>query len=277
MRIRVAHSPDSDDAFMFHALANRKLDTGAYEFVNVLSDIETLNRKALEGEYEVTAVSYHAYACVHRRYALLTAGSSMGENYGPMIVARPGAVTRASLPGKLVAVPGTLTSAFLALKLFAPEARHEVIPFDRILEHVKAGKSDAGLIIHEGQLTYAEEGLELVADLGVWWRGQTQLPLPLGGNAIRRDLGAERMREIGRLLKASIAYGLDHREEALDHAQSYGRGLDRGKVDRFVGMYVNARTLDCGPDGREAVRLFLERGYAAGVIAEQVTPEWVEC
>ncbi len=282
-RIRVAHSPDSDDAFMFHALVNGRIDTGRYRFENVLSDIETLNRKAHEGVYEVTAVSYHAYAHVHRRYALLTTGSSMGEDYGPIVVARPGTIPsgadpRAALRGRTVAIPGPLTSAHLALRLYQPDVRTEVVPFDAILEHVLAGKAETGLVIHEGQLTYAREGLERVVDLGCWWRADTAgLPLPLGGNAIRRDLGPEAAREIGRLLKAGIAYALDHREEALDHAQSYGRGLDRAAVDRFVGMYVNRRTLDCGPDGREAVRRFLEHGHRAGIVPELVTPDWVQC
>ncbi len=277
MRIMVAHSPDSDDAFMFHALVNGKVETGGYRFENVLSDIETLNRRALEGAYEVTAISYHAYAQLHHRYALLTTGSSMGEDYGPIVVSRPGALKGGGPAGKRIAIPGLMTSAYLALRLYQPDFQPEVVPFDRILEAVRTGTVDAGLVIHEGQLTFAEEGLELVVDLGKWWRKETGLPLPLGGNAIRRDLGPERMREIGRVLKESIAYGLAHREEALDHAQSYGRGLDRQKVDRFVGMYVNARTVDCGPDGREAVRLFLARGHAAGIIAEAVVPDWVEC
>lgn len=281
MRIQVAHSPDSDDAFMFHALVNRKIPTGRFQFVNVMSDIETLNRKAFTGTYEVTAVSYHAYAHVQRRYALLTAGSSMGENYGPILVARPGVLPAGppaeALRGKRIAIPGMLTSAFLALKLFQPEITFDVVPFDQILDVVRDGKADAGLVIHEGQLTYQDEGLVLVVDLGAWWRADTQLPLPLGGNAIRRDLGADTMRDVGRLLKASIEYGLAHREEALVHAESFGRGLDRARTDRFIGMYVNQRTVDCGVDGRQAVQCFLDRGHKIGMLAEAVVPEWIQC
>jgi 1,4-dihydroxy-6-naphthoate synthase len=274
--IRVAHSPDSDDAFMFYALANNKIDTGDLEFVHELQDIESLNRRALAGELEVTAVSIHAYAYLADRYALLPHGASMGEGYGPRLVART-PFARAELADKLIAVPGTLTSAYLALKLFYPEAQTEVVPFDRIMDHVLQGRSDIGLLIHEGQLTYLDEGLHLVADLGEWWADETGgLPLPLGGNVIRKDLGPELMREVSRLLRASIAYGLEHRAPALAHAQSYGRGLDDAQTDEFVGMYVNQRTLDYGEDGREAVQLFLERGHEAGVIPHRVTVEWAE-
>jgi 1,4-dihydroxy-6-naphthoate synthase len=274
--IRVAHSPDSDDAFMFYALANNKIDTGDLEFVHELQDIESLNRRALAGELEVTAVSIHAYAYLADRYALLPHGASMGEGYGPRLVART-PFARAELADKLIAVPGTLTSAYLALKLFYPEAQTEVVPFDRIMDHVLQGRANVGLLIHEGQLTYLDEGLHLVADLGEWWADETGgLPLPLGGNVIRKDLGPELMREVSRMLRASIAYGLEHRAPALAHAQSYGRGLDDAQTDEFVGMYVNQRTLDYGEDGREAVQLFLERGHEAGVIPHRVTVEWAE-
>src|SRR5687768_8211415 len=244
--IRVAHSPDSDDAFMFYALAEGKIDTGDLEFVHELQDIETLNRRALNGELEVTAVSIHAYAHLADRYALLPHGASMGEGYGPRVVARS-PFTLEQLAARRIAVPGTLTSAYLALKLLLPNVDTVVVPFDQIMDHVKSGKSDAGLLIHEGQLTYADEGLHLIIDLGEWWAGETGgLPLPLGGNVIRRDLGDALIRRVSRLLRASIAYGLEHRTAALAHALQYGRGLDEGQADEFVGMYVNQRTLDYG-------------------------------
>lgn len=274
--IRVAHSPDSDDAFMFYALATGKIDTGDIEFIHELQDIETLNRRALAAELEVTAVSIHAYAYLADKYALLPHGASMGEGYGPRLVARE-PLTRAQLADKTVAVPGTLTSAYLALKLYAPEVQTVVVPFDQILERVAAGEFEVGLLIHEGQLTYMEAGLHLIADLGEWWAEETDgLPLPLGGNAIRRDLGPELIRRASRLLRASIAYGLEHRTDALVHAESYGRGLDRSQTDEFVGMYVNQRTLDYGPDGRRAVQLFLDRGYQAGLIPHRITVDFVE-
>ncbi|HEY0670921.1 MAG TPA: MqnA/MqnD/SBP family protein [Longimicrobiales bacterium] len=274
--IRVAHSPDSDDAFMFYALATGKIDTGDIEFIHELQDIETLNRRALAAELEVTAVSIHAYAYLADKYALLPHGASMGEGYGPRLVARE-PLTRAQLAGKTVAVPGTLTSAYLALKLYAPDVQTVVVPFDEILERVAAGEFEVGLLIHEGQLTYMEAGLHLVADLGEWWAEETDgLPLPLGGNAIRRDLGPELIQRASRLLRASIAYGLEHRTDALVHAESYGRGLDRSQTDEFVGMYVNQRTLDYGPDGRRAVQLFLDRGYEAGLIPHRITVDFVE-
>jgi 1,4-dihydroxy-6-naphthoate synthase len=274
--IRVAHSPDSDDAFMFYALAEGKIDTGDLEFVHELQDIETLNRRALNGELEVTAVSIHAYAYLADKYALLPHGASMGEGYGPRLVARE-PLTREQLAGKRIAIPGTMTSAYLALKLFFPQAQTVVVPFDQIMEHVLEGKSDVGLLIHEGQLTYQDAGLHLVADMGEWWAGETGgLPLPLGGNVIRKDLGPELMREVSRLLRASIAYALEHRGAALAHAQSYGRGLDDAQTDEFVGMYVNQRTLDYGEDGRKSIQLFLDRGHAAGVIPRRVQVEWAE-
>lgn len=274
--IRVAHSPDSDDAFMFYALAAGKIDTGDLRFEHELQDIETLNRRALAGELEVTAVSIHAYAYLSARYALLPHGASMGEGYGPRLVSRK-RIWPKQLAGRRVAVPGTMTSAFLALKMFNPDVEHEVVPFDQIIEHVAEGRADAGLIIHEGQLTYQDAGLRLIADLGEWWAKETGgLPLPLGGNVIRRDLGDELMLRVSRLLRASIAYALEHRKAALDHAMQYGRGLDRAQADEFVGMYVNQRTLDYGEDGRRAVRLFLDRGFEAGLIPRQVRVDFVE-
>jgi 1,4-dihydroxy-6-naphthoate synthase len=272
--IRVAHSPDSDDAFMFCALATGRLDTGEFRFTHTLEDIESLNQKALRGVYEVTAVSIHAYAYVSDRYALLSSGASMGDGYGPVVVARkplpPGAVR-----GRKVAVPGLMTTAFLALKLFQSDFEPVVIPFDKIIPAVLDGKADAGLLIHEGQLTYAHEGLHKVLDLGEWWYELTTLPLPLGGNAIRRDLGRDTMSKVARLLKASIRYALENRQEALEYAQRYARNLDKAQADRFVGMYVNARTLDYGDEGRRAVAMLLERAHGAGMIPERVPVDFV--
>jgi 1,4-dihydroxy-6-naphthoate synthase len=274
--IRVAHSPDSDDAFMFYALATGKIDTGGIEFVHELQDIETLNRRALEGELEVTAVSIHAYAYLSDRYMLLPHGASMGEGYGPRLVARE-PLTPEQLAGRTVAVPGVLTSAYLALRLFAPGAGTVVVPFDEIMERVAAGEHEVGLLIHEGQLTYQDHGLHLIADLGQWWAaGNKGLPLPLGGNAIRRDLGPELISRVSQILRESIAYGLENRKAGLDHARSYGRGLNEAQTDEFVGMYVNQRTLDYGDDGRRAVRLFLERGYQAGIIPHPVDVQFAD-
>ncbi len=274
--IRVAHSPDSDDAFMFYALATGKIDTGGLEFVHELQDIETLNRRALAGELEVTAVSIHAYAYLADKYLLLPHGASMGEGYGPRLVARE-PLTAEQLRGRTVAVPGTLTSAYLALRLFQPDVQTVVVSFDEIIEHVVAGQSDVGLLIHEGQLTYQEHGLHLIADLGEWWgREYGGLPLPLGGNAIRRDLGPELISRISAILRESIAYGLENRQAALDHARSYGRGLDEAQTDEFVGMYVNPRTLDYGEDGRRSVRLFLARGHEAGIIPHRVEVQFAD-
>jgi 1,4-dihydroxy-6-naphthoate synthase len=279
--IRVGHSPDPDDAFMFYALAKDKIDTGPFRFEHELVDIETLNRRAFAGELELTALSLHAYAHLADKYLLCTCGASMGDNYGPMVVAR-GARSLDSLRGQTIAVPGTLTTAFLSLSmcLGKDEFRHVVVPFDQILDVVEAGeyqgkKIDAGLIIHEGQLTFASQGLSLVVDLGQWWMGQTGLPLPLGANGIRRNLGEAAIREINRLLHESIRYGLEHRQAALEYAQQFGRGLDQSKADTFVGMYVNDWTLDFGPRGREAVRHLLARGHAAGVIPTLVVPQFV--
>jgi 1,4-dihydroxy-6-naphthoate synthase len=279
--IRVGHSPDPDDAFMFHALANDCIDTGRYQFTHELVDIETLNRRAFAGELELTALSIHAYAFLHDKYLLCSCGASMGDGYGPMVVARE-AGSLDSVKDKTIAVPGTLTSAFLALRLcLGQDFDHVVVPFDEIIPVVQRGeysgkRIDAGLIIHEGQLTYAASNLKLIVDLGVWWKDLTGLPLPLGANGIRRDLGDAQIREVQRLLYDSIKFGLDHRKEALDHALQYGRDLDRSQADKFVGMYVNDWTLDFGPRGREAVALFLKMGYEAGVLPTLVTPEFVE-
>src|SRR5881397_3789560 len=254
--IHLAHSTDADDAFMFWALAAGKIDTGDRRYEHELADIETLNRRALSGELEVTAVSLHAYAYLADRYALLAHGASIGDRYGPRLVAReaaPGKGARSALAGRLVAVPGELTTAFLALRLYQPAVRHVVVPFDQIEDFVAAGKANAGLLIHEGQLTFADRGLHLWADMGEWWYQETNLPLPLGGNVVRRDLGEELMRAIARDLKASIEYGLAHRAEALAHARGFSRGLDAKRVDEFVGMYVNAYTVDYGATGRRAV------------------------
>jgi 1,4-dihydroxy-6-naphthoate synthase len=274
--ITVGHSPDPDDAFMFYALAHDKLDTGGLRFRHELQDIETLNRRALRGELEVTAVSIHALASLLDRYALLPSGCSMGDRYGPMVVARQ-PITAGELPAARIAVPGTLTTAFLALRLLLPRGfAYEVVPFDEILPAVAAGRFDAGLIIHEGQLTFQNQGLHLVVDLGVWWQEKTGLPLPLGGNVVRRDLGPEVMRQISRLLKESIRYALAHRDAALEYALKYARDMDKGLADRFVGMYVNDWTLDYGPRGREAVRRLLDEGHKAGVIPRPVAVEFVE-
>jgi 1,4-dihydroxy-6-naphthoate synthase len=274
--ITVGHSPDPDDAFMFYALAHDKLDTGDLEFRHELQDIETLNRRALRGELEVTAVSLHAYAYLLDKYALLPSGCSMGDRYGPMVVARrPGTI--ADLKSLKIAVPGTMTTAFLTLRLcLGGEFRYEVRPFDQILDAVEKGEFDAGLIIHEGQLTYQNQGLHLIVDLGQWWQERTDLPLPLGGNVVRRDLGNETMSRISALLKQSIQYALDHRQAALDYALNYARDMDRSLADRFVGMYVNNWTLDYGPRGRAAVRRLLDEAHKAGVISKPVQVEFVE-
>ena len=273
--IHLAHSPDSDDAFMFYALAAGKVDVDDVEYIHELQDIETLNQRALKGELEVTAVSIHAYAYLSDRYALLPHGASMGDRYGPRLVTRS-AMTKDNLRGHKIAVPGPLTSAYLALRLYEPDFEAVFMPFDRIDEAVLAGEVDAGLLIHEGQLTYAAQGLHLVADMGDWWFQQTGLPLPLGGNVIRKDLGDALKRKVSRHLRESIAYGLTHRTDALDHAMRYARGLMRSDADTFVGMYVNDWTLDYGDRGREAIRLFLNRGADAGIITRPVTVEFAD-
>jgi len=274
-RITVAHSPDADDAFMFYALAQGKVGDSDLEFVHVLQDIQTLNERAFLGEYEVTAVSFHAYAYLTDRYALLPHGASMGDGYGPMIVAAA-ALSPEALRGKRIAVPGRLTTAVLALDLWCPGLDQTMVPFDQIPDAVLSGRVDAGLIIHEGQVTYQSQGLHKVVDLGEWWKGETGLPLPLGGNVIRKDLGPDLMRRVSRLLRESIQYGLAHRADALAHAMQYGRDLDASLADRFVGMYVNHWTLDYGEPGRQAVRLLLRRGHERGILPVPIEPEFVE-
>lgn len=279
--IRVGHSPDPDDAFMFYALAKDKLPTGNLRFTHELQDIETLNRRAMKGELEVSAVSIHAYAHLLDKYALLPSGCSMGDKYGPMIVARR-PLELQQLRDVKIAVPGTLTTAFLTLRLLfdwlnAKSAlTYEVMPFDEIIPAVASGKFEAGLIIHEGQLTFQNQGLHLVVDLGVWWQQQTQLPLPLGGNVVRKDLGSETMREVSRLLRESIQYSLDHRRGALEYALNYARDMDIALADKFVGMYVNDWTLDYGDRGRAAVRRLLEEGHRAGIIPSPTEVEFVD-
>jgi len=272
--IHVAHSPDSDDAFMFYALATKKIDTGDLNYIHTLNDIETLNRKAMEGEYEVSAISFHAYAYLADKYALLACGASMGKNYGPIVVS--GKPLRANnLINATVAIPGTLTTAFLVLRLFEPQIHYDVVPFDKILDEVQKGKYDAGLLIHEGQLTYREMGLHKVLDLGEWWLKETALPLPLGGNVIKRDLGKTTMERVALDIKKSIQYGLEHREEAMEYAIQFSRGLDTQRVDRFIGMYVNDLTLDYGEEGRQAVRRLLQEAYKSKIIPERVNLDFV--
>jgi len=275
--IHLAHSPDSDDAFMFYALAAGKIPTGDREYVHQLQDIETLNQRALKSELDVTAVSIHAYAYLTNAYALLPHGSSMGDRYGPCLVAaRPiEGDPREAVRGKRVAIPGTLTTAALALRLFQPEFEAVVTPFDQIEDAVRDGSVDAGMLIHEGQLTYRDHGLHLWLDTGAWWYEETGLPLPLGGNAIRRDLGDDLLPLVSADLRASIVYGLEHREDALAHAMQYARGLDWVAADRFIGMYVNDYTVDYGDDGRRAVQLLLDRGAAAGIIPHRVDVTFV--
>jgi 1,4-dihydroxy-6-naphthoate synthase len=273
MRITVAHSPDSDDAFMHFGIAAGKVDTRGIEFDHVLADIETLNRAAFEGKYEVSAVSFHAYAHLTDKYLLLPHGSSMGDRYGPVVVTRSDGPT--TTRGISVAVPGTLTTAFLALRIYQPDVEYVVMPFDAIQEQVRDGQVAAGLIIHEGQLTYEEDGLKKLVDLGEWWAERTGgLPLPLGGNVIRRDLGPEMVATVSRILHASIAYALSHRSEALDYALQFGRGLDRRKADRFVGMYVNDLTLEYGDRGRQAVQRLMDEAWEHRLIPAPVRAEF---
>lgn len=266
--ITIAHSPDSDDAFMFYGLATNKVQVPGLRFSHTLCDIQTLNQKAMQGEegiYDVTAVSFHAYPYIQDRYALMTCGGSVGEGYGPMIVS-PKAIDISEIKRKLIAVPGKLTTAYLALQLFTPGIETEVVPFDQIIPGLLSGKYEAGLIIHEGQLTYDRSGLHRIVDLGRWWMQMTGLPLPLGGNAIRRSLGHELIATVSAALRDSIQYALDHREEALAYAMQFARDLDPQMADKFVGMYVNERTLDYGPDGKEAIRRLLDMGHRAGII-----------
>jgi len=272
--IHVAHSPDSDDAFMFYGFASGAVDTEGFDIAQVLSDIETLNRAAVTGTYEVTAASFHAFAHLSDKYALLPHGASMGDNYGPMVVVRQDGP--ASLDGVTVAIPGLWTSAWLALQLYQPGLKYVVMPFDEILEAVRDGKVDAGLLIHEGQLTYGDEGLRLLVDLGVWWAERTGgLPLPLGGNLIRRDLGPAMMKKVSRMLHASIAHALTHRADALAYAKTYGRGLADERIDTFVGMYVNDLTLDYGERGRTAVRRFFDEAWEKRLVPAPVNVEFV--
>lgn len=275
--ISIAHSPDSDDAFMFYGLATNKVRSPGIHYTHTLCDIQTLNQKAREsgGSYDVTAVSFHAYPYIQDHYALLPSGGSVGEGYGPMIVASR-AYSPDEVKTKKVAVPGKLTTAYLVLKLFAPNIETEVVPFDQIIPQVRAGNYEAGLIIHEGQLTFDKSGLHRIVDMGAWWRQLTGLPLPLGGNAIRRRLGPELISTVARALRDSIQYALDHREEALSYALQFARDLEPQLADRFVGMYVNERTLDYGADGREAVGRLLDMGYEAGIIPHRSAVEFVE-
>ena len=272
--ITVAHSPDSDDAFMFYALATNKVRVPGLKFSHTLTDIETLNRKAMEGFYDVSAISFHAYPYVQDKYALMPCGGSVGEQYGPMVIS-PRMVGLEELKTMKIAVPGTMTTAYLALKLFAPKIETAVVPFDRIIPEVLSGKYEAGLIIHEGQLTYERSGLKRILDLGRWWHEQTGLPLPLGGNAIRRELGPELIAQVTKALRDSIQYALDHREPALAYAMQFARDLDPQMADRFVGMYVNNRTLDYGEDGKRAVVKLLDMGYNAGIIPHKPQVEFV--
>ncbi len=273
--IRVGHSPDSDDAFMFYALTQARIDTGNRRYVHLLEDIETLNRRALRGELEVSAISIHAYAYVADRYALMSCGCSMGDRYGPLVVARQ-PLRAEELHEKTIAVPGTMTTAFLTLRLLLRGSfAYEHVPFDRILEAVRSGDVDAGLVIHEGQLTYEQLGLVRVVDLGEWWFERTGLPLPLGGNVVRRDLGEEMMRAVTDDVRRSIEYALTHREEALAYALQYARGLRRDQADDFVGRYVNEWTVDYGERGREAVRRLLDEAHAAGIIPTAVDVQFV--
>lgn len=273
--IRVAHSPDSDDAFMFWALAHDKVDTEGLTFTHTLTDIETLNNEALKGTYELTAISYWAYAQVKDKYALLDVGQSIGDKYGPVVIAKT-LLTKDALKDQVIAVPGEMTTAFLALKLWYPEAKTQVVPFNEIMDRVGKGEFVAGVIIHEGQLTYAVEGFHKVVDLGEWWFETTNLCLPLGSNAVRLDLGSELIAKIGRVLKRSIEAGLANRKEALDYALQFARGLDRDKADAFVGMYVNEQTLYADVEIKKAVRLMLNMAHGQGLIPEKIDPVFVE-
>jgi len=276
MKISLAHSPDSDDAFMFYGLARGKVPTDGLDIVHVLKDIESLNHEARDGVHEVTAISFHAYPYVAERYALMPCGGSIGDGYGPLLVTREPMEPRALRDAGIeVAVPGTLTSAYLALKLFAPDVRTRVVPFHRILDEVREGRANAGLIIHEGQLTFAGHGLHKVLDLGAWWKDETGLPLPLGANAVRRDLGSDPGARLTRLVRETVRYSLAHRREALQYALEFARGMDPAVADRFVGMWVNEMTLDCGERGRRAVGELLDRGHAAGLIPRRVVVDFV--
>ena len=273
--ILIAHSPDSDDAFMFYGMATNKIRRPGLKFTHTLTDIETLNQKAIkEAFYDVTAISFHAYPYIQDNYALMACGGSVGEGYGPMIVA-PRPYTLDEIKRVRIAIPGTLTTAYLTLKLFAPEIETAVVPFDRIIPEVQAGNFDAGLIIHEGQLTYSHSGLHKILDLGQWWREETGLPLPLGGNAIRRSLGDDLMLTVTGALRESIQHGLEHREPALAYAMQFARDLDHDLANKFVGMYVNERTLNYGEDGKVAIRKLLDMGYDRGIIPMRANVDFV--
>ena len=272
--ITLAHSPDSDDAFMFYGLATHKLDTGSLNFQHLLKDIQTLNEEATRGTYDVTAISFHAYAYVADKYALLPHGASIGDNYGPIVVSREPAMPD-DIPNLKIAIPGKLTSAFLALRLFNSDFKYEVVPFDKIIDAVLDGTCDAGLLIHEGQLFYQRKGLHKVLDLGEWWYERHGLPLPMGGNAIKRNLGPELTREVSNLLRESIRYSLNHREDALQYAMQFARDMDTALADRFVGMWVNDLTLDYTDRGREAVQRLLEEGFEKGIIPNRVPIDFV--
>lgn len=273
--ITIAHSPDSDDAFMFYALAKDKLDTRGLTVHQVLKDIQSLNQDAINGRYEVSAISFAAYPLVKDRYKLMPCGASMGDNYGPMVIAKPG-VNAENLKDKTVAIPGKLTTAYLTLNLWQPGLKVVEVPFDQIIDYVVEGKADAGLIIHEGQLMYKESGLELIVDLGVWWQKETGLPLPLGGNVVRKDLGDTLVKEVTDMFKSAIVYALEHRQDALDYAMTFARDMKRELADKFVGMYVNELTVDYGDRGRQAVRKLFEMAYEKGVTKELIVPEFVD-
>ena len=275
MRIRVAHSPDSDDAFMFYALANNKFDTDEIEFENILSDIETLNQKAMKGEYEVSAVSIHAYPYIADKYQMLSSGASMGDGYGPMVISRKPYKVE-DINNLKIAIPGKRTSAYLALSIFAGKFEYEVVPFDQIIDRVVSGEFEAGLIIHEGQLTYGTSGLHSIVDLGAWFKNKFGLPLPLGGNVIRRDLPLDVKKKVSYYLKKSIAYSLEHRDEALKYALGFARGMNTNLADKFVGMYVNDWTLDYGKKGKEAIQLFLDLAYERSLLLERCVAEFIE-
>lgn len=286
MEFLLGHSPDPDDAFMFYALAEKKIDTRGHSFQHILQDIETLNQRAARGELHISAVSIHAYAYLTDRYALLPCGASMGDGYGPMLVCTGESLAdvakggdraiRQWLSKKLVAIPGLRTSAYLALRLFGVPVETVVVPFDQIFEYVRAGKAEVGLLIHEGQLTYAQEGFHLILDLGQWWKAETGLPLPLGGNVIRKDIPPAIRKEVSEILQESIRYGLENRLAGIKHSMPLARGLDLDQADKFIGMYVNDYTLDYGDSGREAIRQFLGRGKERGILPEAVELEFVE-
>jgi 1,4-dihydroxy-6-naphthoate synthase len=275
MKLSLAHSPDSDDAFMFYGLASGHVPSEGLEVEHVLSDIETLNRRAMEGRHEITAISFHAYPYIAERYQLMPCGGSIGDGYGPLLVAKDD-IAPQDMKGRVVAVPGTLTTAYLALKLFAPAVETRVVPFDRVFDEVREGRADVALVIHEGQLTFAGAGFKKILDLGAWWKEETGLPLPLGGNAVRRDVGPELARRLTALVRDTVRYSLAHRAEALEYAMRFARGMETGIADRFVGMWVNDMTVDCGERGRRAVQELLDRGHAAGIIPHRVVVDWVD-